>query len=82
MSQYTAVLTSRYYKELTASKGAMELAVPKLLSVAGDQADELLKVAAGLVLQLPAFDWTIEVDVFGTHRITVHFKGGSIDVDE
>ena len=36
---------------------------------------ETLALAQDLMVSIPEFDWSIEVDLLGMHRITVHFKG-------
>lgn len=34
-----------------------------------------------LALQIPDFAFTVEVDILGNHRVTVHFKGADVTVD-
>lgn len=82
MPQYTAVLTAQSYKELQAHENAMARGAAEIARPGPDYPAETLALANSLLLQLPGFDWTIEVDILGRHRVTVHFEGGTIAIDE
>lgn len=82
MSSWTTLFTSPEVGEIAAGSHAT-------LAVTGDRSmpastvsPEALSVAQALLIQLPEVTFTFEVDVVGRHRITVHFGGGSIAVDE
>lgn len=64
------------------SRGAMQLAAPILDGAVAHLAPEARAAAETLVLNVPGATFTFEVDLLGTHRITIHFAGGSIGVDE
>lgn len=82
MSQFTAVLTRSSFEEEIERYSAMQVRGEESAKLFPTVADETLDIAHWLILNVPALDWTIEVDILGRHRITIHFKGGSISVDE
>lgn len=82
MPQFTPVLTSEHFRQLQERKSAMPLGVRDISTVHPAVSDETIALAQQLMLQIPDFSWTIEVDILGRHRITVHFKGAEVSVDE
>lgn len=80
--RFSPVLTSTVFRKVSASRNAMGTGTDYLYSEASPIAPETVDAAAALRVQLPDFDWTIEVDALGHHRITVHLSGNSISVDE
>lgn len=82
MSQFAPVLTSRSYKALLARRSAMADGAPGSSGPAAGMSQETYDLAQSLMLHVPEFEWTIEVDVLGSHRVTLHFKGAEISVDE
>lgn len=82
MPQFAPVLTSASYSTYMRQRSAMEHGVRESVENVPHYAPDTLELAHSLALQIPEFDWTIEVDVLGSHRITVHFKGASVSLDE
>lgn len=82
MSQFAPALTSQYYKTLAANQSVMDRGAREMALLNPQLNPETLELAHSLALQIPEFDWTIEVDVLGSHRVTVHFKGASVSLDE
>lgn len=81
MAQYTAVLTRQSYLGLRKPKSAMASAGTEKQAPAYGISSEALAIAERLTIEIPSVDWTIDVDIMGHHRITLHLKGGSIDVE-
>lgn len=54
---------------------------PAVQSFAAEMVDETQRAISTLLLTVPDFTWTIEVDLLGKHRITLYFKGATISVD-
>lgn len=79
---YTPVLTARHYHMMTNPKTAKRLGFTQEMLNASAVSPAMLDIAEGLVLTLPGIDWTIEVDLMGHHRITIHFKGIDLKIDE
>lgn len=82
MAQFTAVLTREHFQQLQERKSAMPLGVRDISTVHPGVNEETLKLAQQLMLQVPEFSWTIEVDILGRHRVTIHFKGAGVSIDE
>lgn len=82
MSQFAAVLSRKGYEAVRVQGNTHRVvAVPD--SVQADVVtDEVLQSAEALMLNIPAFDWSIEVDLLGRQRITIHFKGAAIEISE
>lgn len=75
---YTAQSYQQFMKRSTAKDAVnKELAHPYSGLTKADH-----DLAQKLLLDLPGVDWTVELDVLGRHRITIHFKGLGISIDE
>lgn len=81
MNQYVAVITSRSETTDDGAKFAMASNRPEIGSLGYSVSQETLDLAHSLRFDLPGLDWEVEVNVLGVHRIVVHFKGASIDID-
>ncbi|HEY9758908.1 MAG TPA: hypothetical protein V6C97_27310 [Oculatellaceae cyanobacterium] len=79
---YRVVMNSQYYVPFRSGRNAMLVNEAEKASPANIYGSEMTYLAEKLMLDLPGFDWTIEVDLMGRHRITVHFKGISVSIDE
>lgn len=82
MTQFTSVLTSESFRKLSERKSAMPLDARAISTVHPAVSDQTIALAQQLMLQVPDFSWTIEVDILGRHRVTVHFKGAEVSIDE
>lgn len=80
MSQYVPILTNDSYTSLRRIWNAMTLEESTSVAGPGKFRQDTLDLAERLALEIPAFEWTIEVDILGRHRITIRFKGATIDV--
>jgi len=82
MSQYTPV----FHHTPSVTTEAWDSAMVSAIEVYQSQLDKLSPLAAEavqyLLINLPEFSFTVEVDLLGAHRITIHFGGGSIAIDE
>lgn len=81
MSAWSPATTSKAYSDSQARTNAMDVRGVNKEESGLQLPWETDNLARNLVLTLPALDWTIEVDIAGVHRITVHFKGMDISLD-
>ncbi len=79
---WNLTLDSQYYNNVVVPRSAMQFGAKDTDGPVQGFSREVLDVAEQLTLQLPGIDWTIEVDLLGHHRITIHFEGLSVAVDE
>lgn len=80
--QWSPALTSDSYRSFTKSQSAKSAVNKETVHPFTALPAETIGLAQKLALELPAADWTIEVDVLGRHRITIHFKGIGVSIDE
>lgn len=80
-STFAPILSSQGYDRLSQRTNAMQAGKAESDEPVVQLSDQVAFIAEQLTFSLPAVDWTIEVDLFGNHRITVHFKGAEISVD-
>lgn len=81
MTQFTSVLTKESFVALTDKRGLLPMTAADIRSDHPGVSESTLELARTLMLQVPEFSWTIEVDLLGRHRVTVHFKGAEIGID-
>ena len=43
--------------------------------------DPTAKLVEDLIFTIPDVEFTVEVNILGLHRVTVHFKGADISID-
>jgi len=79
---WMVVATSDSYAHIKTPRTAMVAGVPDEPSVHVRGNDATADLVQGLLFNIPDLTWTIEVDLMGHHRVTIHFKGMEIGVDE
>lgn len=82
MPPFAPLLTKDHFLKLSERHNAMPTGIKETDAPFADFKPEVVAAAQSLVLNLPSIDWVIEVDVFGQHRVVIHFKGAEIDIDE
>lgn len=82
MPQWSAAVTSRSYEGTAVQGVAMKGKSDETPRPGLGLRPETEQLCQSLMLQLPGIDWTVEVDLFGQHRVTLHFKGLDIQIDE
>ena len=79
---WTPVYSTKGQQRPTMDKGAMATRIATSVRAAIHSDEETARAVEALILSIPGFDVTVEVDIAGKHRITVHFQGASISIDE
>lgn len=82
MSQWTSIYYNGPQSSLGGYANVTQLGADDLLWLHPDANDQTLKLVNELRLKIPEFAFTIDVDILGNHRVTVHFGGGEILIDE
>lgn len=79
---WVRALTSRHYNDMLNSESAMSFRSASTEALPAGVTPETLELAHRLTFDIPGATWTIEVDFLGHHRVTIHFEGASISLDE
>jgi hypothetical protein len=77
---YTHVISSEQF-HLLDRRSAIADGEAEIRLTTPAREDEVLVIGRQLTIDLPEFSWDIEVNLLGLYRVTIRFKGGSIDVN-
>ena len=82
MATWMAAYNSESQRRTAAAGSAMKSPAADISITPGHDVSKTADLVQQLRLDIPEFQFTVEVDLFGNHRVTVHFKGGQIAIDE
>ena len=82
MAKYTPVYTHEPNSTPPVGHTAILANHPAYAALPMEASQDAAAAISALALQIPDLAFTFEVDILGNHRITVHFKGADITVDD
>lgn len=81
MSQWFPVGRFSSYDVPPDPKTAMVHKDTKMALPIGTASNETETLIRTLTFQVPDVEFSVEVDILGRHRVTIHFKGADISID-